>query len=259
MPLKIPDVDRMDQELFQSAKTFLRTEKGCSNIESEVPVEEKSYNRLEIKGVGIIPPPICFGHIAVVGGKFYKKNPEDLRYIGIELHCIEYISPSDDIVRGVGQISWHRFGMSNLDTWAEQLFFYLMVHEDRISEAIKGFCTNFGLGLLQVNTTKIVTEIVAPDNQHGFLGEQARDKIMVECQQCGKSFAPKELTCPDCDTPLAAKTPRFRHLFADEFRASSTVQKYQGVPDRIPEEVKKTPMLEKVFRNWSNVKKDWRA
>jgi len=247
----------MDQELFQSVKTFLEKEKGCSNVESEVPIKERSYHQIKIRGVETIPTPIDFGHIDIVGGKFYKKNPEDLRYIGIELHCTEYKSPNDDIIKGVGQIFWYKFAMSKLDTWAERLFLYLMAHEDKISEALKEFCMTFGIGLLQVNTAKIITEIVTPENQHGFLSRQARGETKVKCQQCRKSFTPTELACPNCGTSLEAEAPWFWHLFAGKFGASSTNRKYQGVPGYMPEEVNETPMLKKVFRNWSKVKEDW--
>jgi hypothetical protein len=96
----------MDQELFQNVKVFLEKEEGCSNVESEVPIKEKSYHQYKIKGVGTIPTPTDFGHIDIVGGKFYKKNLEDPRYTGIELHCIEYKSPNDNVIKGIGQIFW---------------------------------------------------------------------------------------------------------------------------------------------------------
>ena len=34
--------DEIDQELFQNVKIFLEKEKGCSNIEDEVPIKEKT-------------------------------------------------------------------------------------------------------------------------------------------------------------------------------------------------------------------------
>jgi acetone carboxylase gamma subunit len=248
----------MEQELFQNVKTFLEKEKECSNVESEVPIKERSSQQFKIRGIETIPIPIDFGHIDVVGGKFYKKDPEDLRYIGIELHCIEYKSPNDDIIKGIGQIFWYKFAMSKLTIWTERLFLYLMVHEDKVSEELKEFCKTFGIGLLRVNSAKIITEIVTPENQHGFVSRQARDKTEIECQQCNKSFVPKDLICPDCGTSLEAKAPWFWHLFADEFGASSTNRKYQGVPDSMPKEVEETPMLKKVFGNWSKVKEAWR-
>jgi len=248
----------MDQELFQNVKIFLEKEKGCSNVESEVPIKEKTYNQFKIRGIGTVPSPKDFGHIDIVGGKFYKKDPEDPRYIGIELHCIEYKSPNDDIIKGIGQIFWYKFAMSKLNIWAERLFFYLMVHEDKVSEELKEFCKIFGIGLLQVNRLKIVTEIVTPENQHGFLSRKARDKTELKCEQCKKVFTPKDLICPNCRVPLEAKAPWFWYLFADEFGVSSTNRKYQGVPDYMPEEVKNTPLLKKVFANWSKVKEDWK-
>lgn len=238
-------------------KIFLEKEKGCSNVESEVPIKEKSSQRFKIRGIGTVPAPIDFGHIDIVGGKFYKKDPEDIRYIGVELHCIEYKSPNDDVIKGIGQIFWYKFAMSKLDTWCERLFLYLMTHEEKVSEELKEFSKVFGIGLLQVNAAKIVTEIVTPENQHGFLSKQAQDKAEVECQQCKKSFTPKDLICPNCGTSLQAKVPWFWDLFADRFGASSTNPKYQGVPHSVPREVEETPMLKKIFGNWSKVKEAW--
>jgi len=147
--------------------------------------------------------------------------------------------------------------MSTLTTWAERLFLYLMIHEDKVSEELKEFSKTFGIGLLQVNTARIVTEIVIPENQHGFLSRQAQETVYLGCQQCIKSFTPKELTCPNCGTSLESKPFWFWRLFADNFGSSSTNRRYQGVPNRMPEEVEKTPTLKKVFGNWSKVKKAW--
>lgn len=249
----------MDQELFQNVKIFLEKEKGCSNVESEVPIKEKPSQQFKIRGIGTVPVPIDFGHIDIVGGKFYKKDPENPRYIGIELHCIEHKSPNDDIIKGIGQVFWYKFSMSKLNTWAERIFLYLMIHEDKVSEELREFCNVFGIGLLQVNVAKIVTEVVIPKNQHGFLSRQAQEKTEIECQQCWKSFTPKELSCPHCGTSLNAKAPWPWDLFADGFGASSTNQKYQGVPNYMPKEVKETPILKKVFANWSKVKEVWNA
>jgi len=246
----------MNQELFQNVKVFLEKEKRCSNVEAEVPIKEKSYHQFKIKGIGTIPNPTDFGHIDIVGGKFYKENS----YTRIELHCIEYKSPNDDLIKGIGQIFWYKFAMSKLNTWADRLFLYLMVHEDKISDDFKKFCKAFGIGLLQENPAKIVTEVVMPENQNGFLRRQARDKTELECPKCiGKRLTPKELSCPECGTSLEAKAPWFSDLFADEFGTSSTNRIYQGVPDRMPDEVESTPMLKKVFGNWSKVQEAWKA
>ncbi|RLE09550.1 hypothetical protein DRJ00_03895 [Candidatus Aerophobetes bacterium] len=245
----------MDQELFQNVKIFLEKEKGCSNVEDEVPIKEKTYNQFKIRGVGAIPQPKDFGHIDIVGGKFYKSDG----YTCIELHCIEYKSPNDDIIKGIGQIFWYKFAMSKLNTWAERLFLYLMAHEGKFSDDLIEFCKSFGIGLLQVNPSKIITEIVTPDNQHRFLSRQAKERVKLECQQCRKTFTPKELNCPNCSLPLEAETPWFWSLFADTFESSSTNRIYRGVPDYIPEEVEKTPMLKKVFRNWDKVRIAWKT
>lgn len=245
----------MDQELFQNVKIFLEKEKGCSNVESEVPIKEKSSHQFKMRGTGTIPNPTDLGHIDIVGGRFYKDNS----YTGIELHCIEYKSPNDDLIKGVGQILWYKFAISKVNTWVEQLFLYLMIHEEKSSEELKEFCKAFGIGLLQINMAKIITEIVTPENQHSFLGRQARDKTKLRCPQCIKFFAPEQLNCPDCGSPLEAEIPFLRHLFADKFGTSSRNQIYKGVPDRMPEEVEETPMLKKVFGNWSKVKESWRG
>lgn len=205
-----------------------------------------------------MPTPVDFGHCDIVGGKFYKKS-EDPRYIGIELYCIEYKSPNDDVIKGIGQIFWYKFAMSKLNIWCERLFLYLMVHEDKVSEELKEFCKVFGIGLLQVNVAKIVTEIVTPENQHGFLSRQAQAEAGVECPQCKKYFTPKDLVCSNCSTSLKAKAFWFWHLFADQFGSSSTNRKYQGVPDHMPPEIEETPMLKKVFGNWSKVEKAWKV
>ncbi len=249
----------MDQELFQNVKTFLEKEKGCSNVESEVPIKEKSQDQFEgLKVVrGIRTAPKDFGHIDIVGGKFYRKMPEDPRYIGIQLHCIEYKSPNDDIIKGIGQIFWYKFAMSKLYIWVEQLFLYLMIHEDNFSEDLKEFCECFGIGLLQANAAKIITEVVTPENQHGLLARLVQDNAKVKCPPCQKTFAPQELNCPNCGKALETSFIGYVWEFADTFGSSSTNPRYKGVPHAMPEEVEITPMLKKVFGNWSKVKATW--
>jgi len=243
----------MDQELFQNAKTFLEKEKKCSNVEGEVPIKEKTYEHFKIRGVGTFPQSKDFGHLDIVGGKFYKSDG----YTCIELHCIEYKSPNDDIVKGIGQIFWYKFAMSKLRIWAERLFLYLMVHEGEFPGDLMEFCKAFGIGLLQINPSKIVTEIVPPENQHGFLGRKAKEEMKVKCQKCRKSFTPEKLNCPDCGVPLEPEAPWFWSLFSDTFESSSTNPKYRGVPHSMPKEVEKTPMLKKVFKNWDKVRMTW--
>ena len=201
-----------------------------------------------------MPTPI--NDIDIVGGKFYKEDT----YTRIELHCIEYKSTNDDLKRGVGQIFWYKFAMSKLNTWVERLFLYLMVHENKASDELKEFCSAFGIGVFQINPAKIVTEVVTSKNQHGFLSREAQDKTKLKCPKCmGRKFIPKELSCPECGTSLEAEAPWFYDLFADCYGASSTNTKYQGVPDRMPTEAKETPILKKVFGNWSKVKESWKA
>jgi len=235
----------MDQELFQNVKTFLEKEKGCSNVESEVPIKEKTYGKFQ---------PKDFGRLDIVGGKFYKSDG----YTCIELHCIEYKTPNDDIVKGIGQIFWYKFAMSKLRIWAERLFLYLMVHEGEFPDDLMEFCKAFGIGLLQVNPSKIVTEIVSPENQHGFLSRKAKEGMKVKCHECRKSFTPEELKCPNCGALLEPETPWFWSLFADTFGSSSTNPRYKGVPDRIPTDVEETPLLKKLFRNWDRVRETWK-
>lgn len=241
----------MDQELFQNVKVFLEKEKGCSNIESEVPIAESPSHQFKIKGLDQRLEE--FGRMDVVGGKFYK----DDGYTRIELHCIEYKSAQDDIIKGIGQLFWYKFGMSELHTWAERLFLYLLIDEDRVSEQIKDFCKAFGFGLLQVNPAKVVTEVVMPKNQHGIIARLAQDETKLRCPKCYKSFSSKELKCPQCETELGIEV--WIREFADSgFVSSSTNRRYQGAPNSMPPEVEETPLLKKVFANWSEVQEAWK-
>jgi hypothetical protein len=67
---------------------------------------------------------------------------------GVRLHCIEHKSAQDDIIKGIGQLFWYKFLMSGLYLWADRLFLYLLIDEDRVFEELKGFCKSFGFGLL---------------------------------------------------------------------------------------------------------------
>jgi hypothetical protein len=237
----------VEQELFQNVKVFLEKERKCSNVESEVPIAERAP-QLRIKGLDERPRE--FGRIDVVGGRFFGGNH-------IELHCVEHKSAQDDIIKGIGQLFWYKFSMSQLQTWAERLFLYLLIDEDRVSEELRRFCKSFGFGLLQINRAKIVTEAVTPENQNGLIARAAQDETKLTCPKCYKNFRSEELKCPQCGTGLKTQAPWLWNLFADTFVSSSTNRKYQGAPSSMPPEIQQTPLLKKVFANWSRVQEAW--
>lgn len=245
----------MEQELFQNVKAFLEKEKGCSNIESEVTIAENPP-QLQIKGLD--QETKKFGRMDIVGGKFYKDEyyrEKNHAYTCIELHCIEYKSRQDEILKGIGQLFWYKFSMSVLHLWTDRLFLYLMIDEDRVSEKLKEFCSVFGFGLLQVNPAKIVTEVVTPENQCGFVARMAQDKLALRCPKCYKSFLAREFKCPQCGTELKAEA--FWNLFADNFQIATGNAMYKGVPDHMPPRVQEMPLLKKVFANWARVQQAW--
>ena len=233
----------MEQELFENIKIFLEKEKGCSNVESEAPIQ----------GMGLEQKK--FGRMDVAGGKFY--NEEKRTYSCIELHCVEYKSEQDDIIKGIGQLFWYKFGMSEIYLWVERLFLYLLIDEHRVYEEHKTFCKSFGFGLLQVNPTKIITEVVTPENQNSFVARMAQEKEWLICPECHKSLSPKEFRCPQCGIELEANA--FWNLFADRFQSASGNPRYKGVPDHAPSDVQETPLLRKVFANWSKVQEAWKV
>jgi len=248
----------MDQEIFQSVKVFLEREKGCSNVESEVPISERDEapDWIKVKGKAV---PKVFCRIDIVGGRL-DKGHETEHYCTstLELHCVEYKSPNDDLIKGIGQLFWYKFLMSdpNVCIWADRLFLYLLMHEEKVTDELRRFCKSFGIGLLQVNPTKIVTEVVTPENQHGLIVREMK----MRCPKCFKDFAPEEVCCPNCGSSLE---PKPFSKFADTLGGVGVRGTKVGPPGcvipSIPYELEVTPMLRKVFQNWDKVQADWRA
>jgi len=247
----------MDQEIFQSVKVFLEREKGCSNVESEVPISERDEAPDLVKVAKGRTTPKVFCRIDVVGGRLHKgRETKDCCTSVLELHCVEYKSPNDDLIKGIGQLLWYKFLMSAQNIWADRLFLYLLMHEGKVTDELGGFCRYFGIGLLQMNSARIVTEVVTPEDQHGLIAREMK----MTCPKCFKNFTPEEVHCLNCGSSL---TPGIFWRFADTFGGPGAKKTRVGRPGCItpnmPYEIRVTPMLRKVFQDWSKVETDWRA
>ncbi|MCD6473244.1 hypothetical protein J7K55_09135 [Candidatus Aerophobetes bacterium] len=240
----------MEQILFSNLKTFLETEKQCSNVEPEVPISEASSVVYHTEKVASLD---------VVGGHLYPN-----KYTTLELHCVEYKSPDDDIVKGIGQLFWYKFLMSTLNIWIDHLFLYLFLHEKSVSNKYLDFLKGHGFGLLQASQNQnLVTEIVIPEDQNGFVYRLAREKIKIRCSDIlhcpkGREIKLEELKCPVCGSSIEIKGPTLPRNFADFTRGSTSNPDYQGAPDSMPKAIEESSLLRKVFRNWKLVKKKWK-
>lgn len=253
----------MDQELFEHVKKFLMKDKYCTNVEFSVDLKSKSQSGISDRKTN--RSFTDFGKVPIVGGRFYKyfKYPDETNateYIGLELHCIVYKnrkSLDGGFIEGIGDLFWDKFALSKIDTWRDRLFLYLMIHEEKGSQQRHDFCESFGIGLIHIQSQNILTEVVSPLNQNSLLSTKAQDCLSVHCEKCGipsHPLAPKDVICPLCSTPSIKLNIYPLPFAADSFMISSTNQKFKGVPNRMPDEVEQTPMLKKVFRNWTNAR-----
>lgn len=237
-------VPGMDQHLLANVRAFLQREKRCSNVEVEVPIP--SRNRADV----------TYGRWDIVGGRLYDKGD---RYIGLELHCIEHKSSADDVVRGIGQLFWYKFGMSQANIWVDDLFIYLLVDAGAVSDLLKDFCRAFGLGLLRISDEqKLVTEVVTPKNQHGFIKRLAFESMVArQCPKCQNSVSVRLAVCPSCGESSIELDPPYFFSMGDTFRVASRNPVFSGPPHRMPQAIAECPLLSKVFENWERVRGAW--
>lgn len=128
--------------------------------------------------------------------------------------------------------------------WADRLFLYLLMHEEKVTDELGGFCKTFGIGLLRINPAKIITEIVTPENQHGLIAREMK----LTCPKCFKDFTPGEEYCSNCGSSLE---PGISWRFADTFGGPGAKKTRVGRPGCITPNMpyRVTPVLRKVFQD----------
>lgn len=246
-----------EQVILENIRVFLEKRKQCSNIEPEVSI---ALSEAPIAGW---PTSLtdCGGKAIIdfVGGRIYE---DEDKYPRIDLHCIEYKSANDDVIRGIGQLFRYKFLIHESYTWVDHLFVYLMVDERKTTgEILRNFLRQFGFGLLELSEeSRVVSEILPSEDQSGIVRRTALKDIQIHCS---KDYSHKvrweelkNFQCPHCESSLERRA--WISKFADSTQGSSRNTIYQGAPDRIPDAIRQNLLLAKVFRNWDLVKKNWK-
>jgi len=230
------------QLILENLRVFLGKRKQCTNVEPEMPI---ALSRAPIAGW----PTSLSDHekkaqIDFVGGRIYE---DEKKYPIIDLHCIEYKSSNDDLIKGIGQLFWYKFLIHESYTWVEHLFMYLMVDEVKTDDGVlKSFLRDFGFGFLELSEeSKIISEILPAEDQNGIVRHTALKNIQIHCSKDYNHKVEwediKKFQCPYCGDPLDMRS--WIPKFADNTMTSSRNTTYQGAPDYMPEAISQNPLL----------------
>lgn len=132
----------INQELFQSFKTFFKREKGCSNVETEVPVDG--------------------GQVDVVAGKLLPRRPEYL--FDVEVHIVEVKGEEGDLKKALGQTLWYLYEIEESEggyprgLWIDRLYAWIAVPEPLYEKSLAERLKRYGIGSLTISEKNIVTE-----------------------------------------------------------------------------------------------------
>jgi hypothetical protein len=199
---------------------FLTTEKKCTNIVLGLDMDELQVD--------------------VAAGKLQVGKPArtDLGHLAeTELHLVKLNKSEAELASGLAHMLLARFKLQRARTWLDNLFLYLAVEADLVSDTNQELLRKHGLGLLLISKGKLSLAI-DPKEQTNLIANRLRNHGRLGCDNCGAEYQVSEIQCFRCSKRLDF------NMYDDMFQTTSP-----KATNTLQVAIATDPILKKVFRD----------
>ena len=199
---------------------FLTAEKKCTNLVADLAIDDLN--------------------IEVAGGKLLvgREAPTESGYLAeTEIHLVKHKKTEPDALLGLAQLQLYRFMLQRTRTWVDNLYLYLALEADTVSDVVQELLRKNGVGLLLISKGKL-TSAIDPKEQTNLISHRLKNHGRLGCDNCAAEFTVAEMQCKRCGKRLGF------NIYDDTFQRSTP-----KATNTLQVAIATDPILKKVFKD----------